>query len=92
LLLNLANPSTALALAAAIALIFSLKSSVPTLNLLGDLGIREYAAVFVLKWLGWESAQVIPLTLCIWIINLLFPTLVGFVFMLPIFKPKPSAQ
>lgn len=91
LLLRIVNPATDLALAAAIALIFSLKSSVPTLNLLGDLGIRQAAAVFVLKWLGWHTEQVIALTLVIWIINLLLPTLVGMVFMLPWFnKSNPT--
>lgn len=92
LLLRLANPATDMALAAAIALIFSLKSSVPTLNLLGDLGVREYAAVVVLKWLGWDSTTVIPLTLCIWIVNLLLPTLVGFVFMLPLLRWSRNRQ
>lgn len=86
LLLRLAQPEQELALAAAIALIFSLKSSVPTLNLLGDLGVREYAAVVVLQWLGWQATQVIPLTLCVWVINLLFPTLLGLLFLWPGFR------
>jgi hypothetical protein len=90
LLLRLARPATITdaILIAAIALIFSLKSSLPRLSLLGDLGVREYTAVVVLGWFGWQATQVLPLTLFIWVVNLLVPTLIGFVFMLPVFKAK----
>lgn len=92
LLLRLTGPPTTtdLGLIAAICLIFSLKSSIPRLSLLGDLGVREYTAVIVLQWMGWQAAQVIPLTLFIWVVNLLVPTLIGFVLMLPFFRPQPS--
>ena len=60
----------------AIALVFFAKSAVPQVTL-GDLGIREGAAVFFLGAYGVSSAAAFDASLSIFAINLLLPALAG---------------
>ncbi len=71
-----------LLLVAGIALVFLMKSVVPTFNFLSDLGIREMSAVYFLggAGLGLAEGPVILASLLIWIINILFPTIIGLFF------------
>ncbi|MEO0558763.1 MAG: lysylphosphatidylglycerol synthase transmembrane domain-containing protein [Bacteroidota bacterium] len=60
----------------AVALVFFAKSAVPQVTL-GDLGIRESAAVFFLGAYGVGAAAALDASLAIFAINLLLPALAG---------------
>ena len=60
----------------AVALVFFAKSAVPQITL-GDLGIRESAAVFFLGAYGVGAAAALDASLSIFAINLLLPALAG---------------
>jgi hypothetical protein len=64
-------------LASGICAVFFIKSAVPNLNFLTDLGIRELSAYFFLGSMGANEAAVLGCTLLVWIINLLLPVTVG---------------
>ncbi len=64
-------------LSACVALIFLAKTLVPAINVLGDLGLREFTALFVFKQYHLPPEQVITATFLIWIMNVLGPILVG---------------
>ena len=64
-------------LAACVALIFLAKTLIPAINVLGDLGLREFTALFVFKQYNLPAEQVIAATFLVWIINVLGPILVG---------------
>lgn len=64
-------------LAACIALIFLAKTLIPAINVLGDLGLREFTALFVFKQYNLPAEQVIAATFLVWIINVLGPILIG---------------
>ncbi|SEI42726.1 Uncharacterized membrane protein YbhN, UPF0104 family [Dyadobacter koreensis] len=74
-LFNFAIP--ALDLAACVALIFLAKTLIPAINVLGDLGLREFTALFVFKQYNLPAEQVIAATFLVWIINVLGPILIG---------------
>ena len=76
---------------AAIALVFFAKSAVPQVTL-GDLGIREGAAVFFLGAYGVPSAAAFDASLSIFAINLLLPALAGvpLVLRLRVAAPVPA--
>jgi hypothetical protein len=59
-----------------VALVFFAKSAIPSFTL-GDLGIREGAAVFFLGALGVAAAAALEASLVLFGINLLIPALVG---------------
>lgn len=65
-----------LAAALGVALVFFAKSAIPSFTL-GDLGIREGAAVFFLGAMGIASAAAFQASLLLFAINLLVPALVG---------------
>jgi uncharacterized membrane protein YbhN (UPF0104 family) len=60
-----------------IALIFLTKTLIPAINVLGDLGLREFAALFVFKQYNLPAEEIITATFIIWIINVLGPILIG---------------
>lgn len=62
---------------ACVALILMIKTVMPALNLLGDLGLRGVSAVFIFGGFGMLPGEVLAVTLLIWITNILFPALFG---------------
>jgi uncharacterized membrane protein YbhN (UPF0104 family) len=62
--------------AAGVAVVFLLKSAVPQLTL-GDLGVREGAAVFVLAGAGVAPAEALNASLAVFVVNLVLPALMG---------------
>ncbi len=65
---------------AGIALIFLSKTIVPTINFIGDLGLREISAVLFFSQFGVSVQVVIVATLLIWVINVLIPSLLAISF------------
>jgi hypothetical protein len=78
LALSLFNFPIAIAqLAGCVALIFLAKTLIPAINVLGDLGLREFTALFVFQQYNLPPEEIITATFLIWIINVLGPILVG---------------
>ena len=78
----------------AVALVFFAKSAVPQVTL-GDLGVRESAAVFFLSAYGVGAAAALDASLSIFAINLLLPALAGVPLVLRLrvaaaAKPEPA--
>lgn len=74
-LFNFAVPF--LELSACVALIFLAKTLIPAINVLGDLGLREFTALFVFKQYHLPAEEVIAATFLVWILNVLGPILIG---------------
>ncbi len=74
-------------LSACAALIFLAKTLIPAVNVLGDLGLREFTALFVFKQYNLPAEQIIAATFLVWIINVLGPILIG-IFLLWKYKWK----
>lgn len=70
-------PMSLIDLAACVALIFLAKTLIPAINVLGDLGLREFTALFVFKQYNLPPEQVIAATFLVWTINVLGPIQVG---------------
>lgn len=70
-------PMSSIDLAACVALIFLAKTLIPAINVLGDLGLREFTALFIFKQYNLPPEQVIAATFLVWTINVLGPILVG---------------
>jgi hypothetical protein len=68
---------TFVALSSCVALIFLAKTLIPAINVLGDLGLREFTALFVFKQYNLPPEEIITATFLIWIINVLGPILIG---------------
>lgn len=64
-------------LSACVALIFLAKTVIPAVNVLGDLGLREFTALFIFKQYNLPAEEIITATFGVWIINVLGPILVG---------------
>ena len=64
-------------LGSCVALIFLAKTLIPAINVLGDLGLREFTALFVFKQYNLPAEEIITATFLIWIINVLGPILIG---------------
>jgi uncharacterized membrane protein YbhN (UPF0104 family) len=62
--------------AAGVAVVFLVKSALPQLTL-GDLGVREGAAVFVLAGAGVAPAEALNASLAVFVVNLVLPALAG---------------
>ena len=60
-----------------VTVVYFIKSSFITINAIGDLGIREGAALFVFAQLGLCNSTILSAGLLLWVINLLIPSLVG---------------
>jgi len=68
--------------AAAIAGTFLLKSLVPSLNALADVGVRELSATHLFGLLGEPVLPILSASLSLWIINIALPSAAGLVFVL----------
>ncbi len=64
-------------MAACVALVLMVKTLLPALNLLGDLGLRGVTAVFIFGKFGIPPDLVIAVTLFVWFTNILLPALFG---------------
>lgn len=77
-ILQLADVSLPLpTLFAGIAVVFVLKSIIPTFNFLSDLGVREFSALWVFSAYAVPESQLILASLLVWCLNILLPTLAG---------------
>ncbi|MGG7661976.1 lysylphosphatidylglycerol synthase transmembrane domain-containing protein [Dyadobacter sp. BHUBP1] len=76
-------------LAACVTLIFLAKTLIPAINVLGDLGLREFTALVVFAPFKLPAEQVVAATFLIWILNVLGPILVG-IFLIWKYKWKKS--
>ncbi|MEA5260788.1 lysylphosphatidylglycerol synthase domain-containing protein [Arcicella aquatica] len=63
-------------------LIFLVKTIVPAINFIGDLGIREFSAIYFFSFYQVNHAAIITATFVLWFINILFPVLVGSILVL----------
>lgn len=61
---------------------FFLKSVVPSISLLSDLGVRELSAMYLFGLLGQVRLQVLSASLSLWLLNIAVPSAVGLVFVL----------
>ncbi|TDE15335.1 lysylphosphatidylglycerol synthase domain-containing protein [Dyadobacter psychrotolerans] len=66
-------------LASCVSLVFLAKTLIPAVNVIGDLGLREFTALFVFKQYNLPAEEIITATFLIWAINVLGPILVGIV-------------
>ncbi len=57
--------------------IFLVKTLVPALNIIGDLGMREFTALLVFQQYGIDPLQVVAATLTVWAVNIPGPALAG---------------
>lgn len=64
-------------LVACVALIFLAKTMIPAVNVLGDLGLREFTALYIFKQYHLPPEQIIAATFLVWIVNVLGPILIG---------------
>jgi hypothetical protein len=64
-------------LACCVSLIFLAKTVIPAVNVLGDLGLREFTALFVFKQYNLPPEEIITATFTVWIVNVMGPILIG---------------
>lgn len=62
---------------AAVTLVFLVKTLIPAINVLGDLGLREFTALVVFSSYQLPPEKIIAATFLVWILNVLGPILVG---------------
>ncbi len=58
-------------------LIFLFKTIIPVINFIGDLGVREYAALHFFGLFSVNISAIITATFFLWFINILLPVLMG---------------
>lgn len=75
--------------ALAVAGTFLLKSLVPSLSALTDLGTRELSAVHFFGLLGQPALPVLSASLCLWLLNIALPSAVGLVLLPGLRLPLP---
>ncbi|MBX0290312.1 flippase-like domain-containing protein [Hymenobacter sp. HSC-4F20] len=68
--------------AAAVAGTFLLKSLVPSLNALADVGVRELSATQLFGLLGEPVLPVLSASLSLWVLNIAVPSAIGLLFVL----------
>ncbi|MCC9137499.1 lysylphosphatidylglycerol synthase domain-containing protein [Pontibacter silvestris] len=61
---------------------FFLKSVVPSVSLVSDLGVRELSAMYFFSLLGQARLQVLSASLSLWLLNIAVPSAVGLIFVL----------
>ncbi len=61
---------------------FFLKSVVPSVSLLSDLGVRELSAMYLFGLLGQARLQVLSASLSLWLLNIAVPSAIGLLFVL----------
>jgi uncharacterized protein (TIRG00374 family) len=66
----------------AVWMVYFVKSIFPTFNFLNDLGVREVSAVYFFSELGISNSVAILASLCLWLVNILLPTLAGTVILI----------
>lgn len=69
-------------LAMGISLVFMAKSLMPSIHFLSDLGIREFCALLFLPSLGLAENMVLAASLWVWLVNILFPSIMGSLWLL----------
>lgn len=57
--------------------IFIAKSVLPSVNFLGDLGLREFSAVYFFAHAGQDTLPVLTASLVVWAINIALPAILG---------------
>lgn len=70
-------PVPIIELASAVSLIFLAKTLIPAINVLGDLGLREFTALLVFQQYSLPAEEIIAATFLVWILNVLGPILIG---------------
>jgi uncharacterized membrane protein YbhN (UPF0104 family) len=70
-------PLDAAVLSACVSIIFLVKTFIPAINVLGDLGLREFTALFVFRQYHLPPEEIIAATFLIWIINIFGPIMIG---------------
>lgn len=80
--------------AAAIAGTFLMKSLVPSLNALADVGVRELSATHLFGLLGEPVLPVLSASLSLWVLNIALPSAagLGFVLRLKLFRKHKDRQ
>ena len=53
------------------------KSILPIVSIVGDFGVRELVAVYVYSKLGFAPTEIILVTISIWILNVVTPSVIG---------------
>jgi hypothetical protein len=72
-----------------VGIIFLTKTLISILNALGDLSIRELTSIYYFGFFGANIFAVSSATFMIWLVNVLFPILIGSIFILQLkFTPK----
>lgn len=61
---------------------FFLKSVVPSITLLSDLGVRELSAMYLFGLLGQDRLYVLSASLTLWLLNIAIPSAIGIFFVL----------
>lgn len=74
---------------AGVGLIYLVKTLLPAINAIGDLGIRQFTALYVFAPYHVATEKIVAATFLIWLLNILVPLLVGVYF---IWKFKWSAK
>jgi hypothetical protein len=72
-------------------LVLLLKTLIPQLNFLGDLGIRQISALHFFSFYSVNISSVITATFALWIINILLPVLLGSMFFLRIRRQSKTS-
>ncbi len=60
-----------------ISLVYLAKSALPFFSFFGGIGWREAVAVVIFSWCYVPADQVVAISLLLWIINVLLPTMIG---------------
>ncbi len=63
---------------------FLLKSVVPSVNALADIGMRELSALYFFGLMGQDPMLVLGASLSLWALNIALPSVLGLVFVLPL--------
>lgn len=74
-------PLSPLYMTACAALVLLVKTLLPALNMLGDLGVRGITAVFIFEKFGIQADLAVAVTLLVWATNILLPSLVGLIWL-----------
>ena len=53
------------------------KSLLPSFNFLSDIGVRELSAIHFFGLLGQDETKVLAASLCLWLINIALPAIIG---------------
>ncbi|MBP6386626.1 MAG: flippase-like domain-containing protein [Pseudarcicella sp.] len=65
-------------------MVFYCKTLVPAVNFISDIGVREISSIYFFNLYQINTSKVVLATLLLWLINLLFPAILGFYYILKI--------